>query len=104
MNLLGSYDLLLYVANFPAVRQFAWDHLLIARAIENQSFTIGLNRIGTDGNNHSYDGGSAILSFDGTPLIKAEKEELMMHYSLNLDSQMAFRSQFPFLRDIKVFG
>jgi omega-amidase len=104
MNLLGTYDLLLYVANFPAVRQYAWDHLLIARAIENQSFTIGLNRIGTDGNNHSYDGGSAILSFDGTPLIKAEKEELMMHYSLNLDSQMAFRSQFPFLRDIKVFG
>jgi predicted amidohydrolase len=104
MNLHGSYDLLLYVANFPAVRQYAWDHLLISRAIENQSFTIGVNRVGTDGNNHTYDGGSAIISFDGTPLIKAGKEEQMMYYSLNFDSQMAFRSQFPFLQDIKVFG
>jgi predicted amidohydrolase len=104
MNVLGNYDLLIYVANFPALRQFAWDHLLIARAIENQSYTIGVNRVGTDGNNHHYDGGSAILSFDGLPLVKAGKEEQTIHYSLSLESQKAFRSQFPFLHDIKVFG
>jgi len=104
MNVLGNYDLLLYVANFPAARQYAWDQLLIARAIENQAYTIGVNRSGTDGNNHLYHGGSAVLSFDGLPLIKAGKEEQILHYSLNFESQKAFRTQFPFLRDIKVFG
>ena len=64
MNVLGHYDILLYVANFPSVRQYAWDQLLISRAIENQSYTIGVNRVGIDGNNHEYGGGSVILSYD----------------------------------------
>lgn len=104
MNVLGHYDILLYVANFPSARQYAWIHLLISRAIENQSYTIGVNRVGTDGNNHEYQGGSVILSFDGSPLSKAGEEEQIVTYSLRFDDQMAFRAQFPFLRDIKVFG
>lgn len=104
MNVLGHYDILLYVANFPSARQYAWDHLLISRAIENQSYTIGVNRVGTDGNNHEYGGGSVILSYDGLPLSTAGKEEQIISYSLHFDNQKAFRTQFPFLRDIKVFG
>jgi predicted amidohydrolase len=103
LNAPENYDLLIYVANFPAARQFAWDHLLISRAIENQSFTVGVNRTGIDGNRHLYQGGSAILSFDGTPCLKAGTEEEILTYSLNLVSQNAFRTQFPFLRDIKAF-
>lgn len=103
-NVLGHYDILLYVANFPSVRQYAWNQLLIARAIENQSYTIGVNRVGTDGNNHKYGGGSVILSYDGIPLSTAGEEEQIITYSLCFNDQMAFRAQFPFLRDIKVFG
>lgn len=104
MNLLGHYDVLLYVANFPALRQYAWDHLLISRAIENQSYTVGVNRVGIDGNNHKYGGGSVILSYDGLPLSIAEKEEQIITYSLRFEDQTTFRTQFPFLSDIKVFG
>jgi len=103
-NIREHYDLLLYVANFPAARQYAWEHLLISRAIENQSYTIGVNRTGIDGNNHLYQGGSAILSFDGTACLKAGNEEQILTCTLSLESQNAFRTQFPFLRDIKVFG
>jgi predicted amidohydrolase len=104
MNVLGHYDILLYVAYFPSLRQYAWDNLLIARAIENQSYTIGVNRVGIDGNNHEYGGGSVILSYDGLPLSTADKEEQIITYALRFDNQMAFRTQFPFLNDIKVFG
>jgi predicted amidohydrolase len=104
MNVLGHYDILLYVANFPSVRQYAWDQLLISRAIENQSYTIGVNRVGIDGNNHEYGGGSVILSYDGLPLSTADKEEQIITYALRFDDQTAFRALFPFLRDIKVFG
>ena len=103
-NVLGHYDILLYVANFPSARQYAWDHLLISRAIENQSYTIGVNRVGIDGNNHEYGGGSVILSYDGIPLSTAGREEQIITHSLRFDDQMAFRTQFPFLNDIKVFG
>jgi predicted amidohydrolase len=104
MNVLGHYDILLYVANFPSARQYAWDHLLISRAIENQSYTIGVNRVGIDGNNHEYGGGSVILSYDGIPLSTAGREEQIITHTLRFDDQMAFRTQFPFLNDIKVFG
>jgi hypothetical protein len=60
--------------------------------------------VGKDGNNHDYGGGSVILSYDGIPLSTAGKEEQIITYSLCFDDQMAFREQFPFLRDIKVFG
>jgi predicted amidohydrolase len=103
-NVSGNYDVLLYVANFPAVRQYAWNHLLIARAIENQAYTIGVNRVGIDGNQHRYDGGSVILSYEGVPLLQGGREEQILTYSLNLERQNAFRTQFPFLQDIKLLG
>jgi omega-amidase len=56
-----DYDVLIYVANWPKRRNFAWKQLLIARAIENQCYTVGLNRIGTDGKNIPYSGDSVVL-------------------------------------------
>lgn len=54
-----NYDILIYVANWPKPRVNAWDALLKARAIENMSYCIGVNRVGSDGNNHEYSGHSA---------------------------------------------
>ena len=58
----GDYDLVFYVANWPAKRAFAWKQLLIARAIENQSFVIGVNRVGDDGNQIAHSGDSVALN------------------------------------------
>lgn len=60
-----DYDLLLYVANWPDKRINAWDTLLKARAIENMSYCVGVNRIGLDGNNHQYTGHSAVYDVLG---------------------------------------
>ena len=56
-----KYDILVYIANWPAVRSKAWKSLLKARAIENSSYVIGVNRIGVDGNKIVYNGASRIL-------------------------------------------
>lgn len=58
-----DYDLLLYVANWPQQRIQAWDILLKARSVENICYTIGVNRIGEDGNNHPYSGHSQVVDF-----------------------------------------
>ena len=60
-----KYDILIYVANWPAARTNAWTNLLSARAIENSAYVIGVNRIGKDGNNIQYNGSSRIFDFKG---------------------------------------
>lgn len=65
-----DYDLLLYVANWPAPRHHAWQTLLRARAIENLCYVVGVNRVGTDGNQLSYLGGSVALDYLGQPRIE----------------------------------
>jgi predicted amidohydrolase len=57
----GDYDAILYVANWPEVRRYPWSQLLIARAIENQSYVVGVNRVGQDGNGHLYSGDTAVV-------------------------------------------
>ena len=64
----NDYDLLIFVANWPEARRHAWSSLLIARAIENQSYVIGVNRVGEDGNGINYSGDSVILDYLGQPL------------------------------------
>ena len=64
-----DYDLLLYVANWPAPRAYAWNTLLRARAIENLSYVAAVNRVGRDGNGLDYNGDSAALDFLGQPLL-----------------------------------
>jgi len=98
-----SYDLLIYVASWPKKRIFAWDQLLIARAIENQCYVVGVNRLGTDGNKLKYNGHSAIVNFDGTVLNSSTKETIIFE-TLNHENLYNFRNEFPFLNDMDQFS
>ena len=64
-----NYDLLIYVANWPERRVLAWKQLLIARAIENQCYVVGVNRTGNDGNEIYHSGDSAIIDFKGENIL-----------------------------------
>ncbi|MGI9542848.1 MAG: amidohydrolase [Cyclobacteriaceae bacterium] len=90
-----SYDLLIYVANWPQARVQAWDALLKARAIENACYTIGLNRVGTDGNNISYNGHSATYNFKGENVFDAGEQQGLHSFSIEYQSLMAYRKAFP---------
>ena len=94
-----DYDLLVYVANWPQRRAYAWKSLLKARAIENQSFTVGVNRVGLDGNELEYSGDSQIIDFAGNILFEIENEEMVKTIELDKKSQTDFRTQFGFLND-----
>lgn len=97
------FDLLVYIANFPARRQHAWKQLLIARAIENQCYTIGVNRVGTDGNGHDYSGDSCILDFEGHYLAQATPGTYVGTHTLDARPMQDFRKKFPFLNDMDEF-
>lgn len=97
-----DYDLLLYVANWPAPRQTAWDTLLQARAIENLSYVAGVNRVGEDGNRHPYRGGSALVDFKGDVLFRQYDTETAHQQTLSLDDLKAFRAKFPAYLDADV--
>lgn len=89
-----AYDALLYVANWPAARISAWDVLLKARAIENVSYSVGLNRVGEDGNGIAYNGHSGAYSPKGETLSFSESEEIML-VTLNRKDLDNFRIKFP---------
>ena len=90
-----AYDLLLYVANWPAVRRTPWNALLQGRAIENLSYVVGVNRVGTDGNGHPYTGDSTIIDFKGEVLFRHSDTEIIHQQTLSLDDLQAFRAKFP---------
>ena len=94
-----DYDLLLYIANFPARRSFAWRQLLTARAIENLTYTIGVNRIGKDGEGIEYSGDSRVMSYDGSLLFDGKDQAFVHTISLSKEDQLAFRQRFAFLND-----
>ncbi|WP_121665919.1 amidohydrolase [Mesonia aquimarina] len=95
-----DYDLLLYVANWPAKRTPAWDALLKARAIENMSYTIGLNRVGEDGNKHAYSGHSAVYDMLGTHQSTKNFDRIFSEtITLYKDKLIDARERFGFLRD-----
>ncbi len=98
-----DYDLLLYVANWPAARRNAWNVLLQARAIENLSYVVGVNRVGTDGNGHLYSGDSAVIDFKGDVLFRQADLEVVHHQTLSLNELRAFREKFPANRDADGF-
>jgi len=93
-----GYDLLLYVANWPARRILAWDTLLRARAIENMAYCAGVNRIGTDSNGHSYNGHSAVYDSLGARVAYSD-EETILYARLNLESLQESRDALKFLDD-----
>lgn len=92
----GDYDVLIYIANWPARRAHPWKTLLLARAMENQAYVIGVNRIGEDGNHISYSGDSAMINPLGEYLVEATPfEEEILTSTLDLDYLNQCRSQFP---------
>jgi len=90
-----DYDLLLYVANWPARRAHAWSALLRARAIENLCYVAAVNRIGRDGNGASYAGDSVALDFLGQPLSSEGGGDRVETAVLDMESLRAYRESFP---------
>jgi omega-amidase len=101
---LPIYDCLIYVANWPKVRSDAWTSLLKARAIENQAFVIGVNRVGLDGNGIEYSGDSRCYSPKGGRLDKVNSSQEMINIvTINLEALQAFRKKFPVSDDGDLF-
>jgi len=90
-----AYDLLLYVANWPAKRRYAWQTLLRARAIENICYVAAVNRIGADGNGFHHAGDSAVLDFMGEEIIHQADDELIASIELDKEALDKFRTRFP---------
>jgi len=99
----GAYDLILFVANWPDARISAWDALLKARAIENLSYCVGVNRVGTDGAGNGYNGHSGAYSPKGEQLFFAENEERLQTITLDKQQLMEFRKKFPAYSDADDF-
>ncbi len=98
---IDDYDVMLNVANWPKTRADAWRTLLKARAIENQCYSFGLNRIGTDGNQLDYEESSLIYFPDGDEISKRNGNVVIAE--LDLEKLTAFRERFPFLKDADQF-
>jgi predicted amidohydrolase len=94
-----DYDLLLCVANWPAARQSAWQTLLRARAIENQSYVVGVNILGVDGAGVRYVGGSAAHDAQGEFLLDAGTREGVFNLALDRQSLETHRTAFPAWQD-----
>jgi predicted amidohydrolase len=98
-----EYDILIYVANWPEKRIHAWKTLLQARAIENQCYVIGVNRIGDDGNNIHYSGESMIVDPPGEILYTQKDNEDIFTITLDKNHLQSIKEKFPFLRDADEF-
>ncbi|HET9483487.1 MAG TPA: nitrilase-related carbon-nitrogen hydrolase, partial [Xanthomonadales bacterium] len=100
----ADYDVLVHVANWPSPRHYAWQTLLRARSIENLSYGIGVNRVGTDGNKHAYLGGSAVLDPLGATLIECGAQPQVVTTTLSAAHLAATRERFPFHLDADAFS
>ncbi len=98
-----SFDIQLFVANWPAPRVEAWQALLKARAIENQAYVIGVNRSGVDGNDIVYPGCSSAWSMEGHRMVELGSAEGVARLRLDRQPLNEFRSRFPFLGDADRF-
>ena len=92
----AAYDVMIYVANWPAARINAWDSLLKARAIENQCYVIGVNRVGTDGKGISYNGHSCVIDPKGNHLFEVDEDsEQITTVRMSWGELESFRKKFP---------
>ncbi|MDZ7899042.1 MAG: nitrilase-related carbon-nitrogen hydrolase [Arcicella sp.] len=98
-----TYDLLIYVANWPSTRSQVWDVLLQARAIENQSYCIGVNRVGDDGMGLHYSGNSSVIDFKGNSIFYQKESEVINTQTLNHQELIDFRTKFPAYLDADNF-
>lgn len=95
----GDTDLLIFVASWPHQRRNHWRGLLQARAIENQCYVIGVNRVGDDGNDLHYVGDSGVYEYSGERILELGAEPRVATVSLDLRAQTAYRERLPFLQD-----
>ena len=102
-NINLSYDLLIYIANWPVPRLNAWDTLLQARAIENLSYCVGVNRIGKDGNDVPFHGHSAAIDFKGNVIAHLGQADKIETVTLEKPPLEAFREKFPVHLDADKF-
>lgn len=98
-----DYDLLVYVANWPAARAYAWRTLLRARAIENLCYVAGVNRVGVDGNGIAYEGESTLLDYLGNPASEATDQEVVSTTTLFQQELRRYREHFPAMLDADRF-
>ena len=100
-----DYDILVYVANWPAVRSKAWTSLLKARAIENMSYVVGVNRIGQDANEIKYNGSSRVYNFKGDRMDDFKDNMPRVQVNNLVKSKLdSFRNKFPVLKDADDFN
>ena len=99
----SEYDVLVYVANWPEKRSAAWKTLLQARAIENQCYVVGVNRIGNDGNGNYYSGDSMVIDPLGEIMYHKNDEEDIFTTTLNKEHLHTVREKFPFWKDADNF-
>jgi omega-amidase len=98
-----DYDLVIYSANWPAARRHAWSTLLRARAIENQAFVVGVNRVGEDGGGNAHVGDSVVLDFTGQPLVELNDKPQVVTVPLDVEASRAWRDKFPAHLDADAF-
>ena len=98
-NEVPAYDVLIYVANWPQWRSVHWKSLLQARAIENQCYVIGVNRVGKDGKELSYSGDSVCITALGEATFCEAGKETVQLFPLTLESLQHIRTTLPFLKD-----
>ncbi|MDB5262520.1 MAG: Amidohydrolase [Adhaeribacter sp.] len=103
-NIGPDYDLLLYVANWPAKRSLAWQTLLPARAIENLAYVVGVNRVGTDGKNIPYTGDSGVYGPTGERIWQQPDEEAVKTITLSSQTLTHYRASFPAHLDADSFS
>lgn len=99
-----EYDVLIYVANWPERRSYAWKTLLCARAIENQCYVIGVNRVGSDANNIYYSGNTLVIDPLGQVLYHMADEEDIFTITLQKEKLDEVRTKFPFWKDADSFN
>jgi predicted amidohydrolase len=103
-NVDEAYDLLIVVANWPERRALHWRTLLPARAVENQAYVIGLNRVGHDGNEIYHSGDSTCISPNGNVIYYKRDEEDVYTFTIVADEIAKTRQALPFLKDADVFS
>lgn len=94
-NIDKAYDIAIFVANWPRKRSAHWRALLLARAIENQCYVIGVNRVGIDGNGFAYSGDSSVIDPKGTLVFHQADNEVVHTSGLSFDLLEAYRKEFP---------
>lgn len=101
----NDYDVMINIANWPAVRRHVWDTLLMARAMENVCYVVGVNRIGDDANGVAHNGGTAVYDFKGDALVKAvDNSQALITITLHKAPLNDFKAKFPAHLDADAFN